>query len=87
MVRYSGRCASVAVISGIYDVRILQFRDGVVFSKNQTNIYIKSGGLSAMTYNFAHDYSLFYGLFAVAAVVAGCLPQGILPAGNANYSH
>ncbi|MGB1129486.1 MAG: TIGR02186 family protein, partial [Haloferula sp.] len=29
------------VISGIYDVRILQFRDGVVFSESKTNIYIK----------------------------------------------
>ena len=62
------------VISGIYDVRILQFRDGVVFSESQTNIYIKKGGLSATIYNFAHNYSLFYGLFAVAfAVVAGWL--------------
>ena len=62
------------VISGIYDVRILQFRDGVVFSESKTNIYIKKGGLSAMIYNFAHDYSLFYGLFAIAfAVAAGWL--------------
>ena len=62
------------VISGIYDVRILQFRDGVVFSESQTNIYIKKGGLSAKIYNFAHDYSLFYGLFAVAfAMAAGWL--------------
>ncbi|MGB2288855.1 MAG: TIGR02186 family protein [Candidatus Puniceispirillaceae bacterium] len=62
------------VISGIYDVRILQFRDGVVFSESETNIYIKKGGLSAMIYNFAHDYSLFYGLFAIAfAVAAGWL--------------
>ena len=62
------------VISGIYDVHILQFRDGVVFSESKTNIYIKKGGLIAMIYNFAHDYSLFYGLFAVAfAVAAGWL--------------
>jgi uncharacterized protein (TIGR02186 family) len=62
------------VISGIYDVRILQFRDGVVLSESETNIYIKKGGLSAMIYNFAHDYSLFYGLFAIAfAVAAGWL--------------
>ena len=58
------------VISGIYDVRILQFRDGVVFSESQTNIYIKKDGLSAMVYNFAHDYSVFYGLFAIASAVA-----------------
>jgi uncharacterized protein (TIGR02186 family) len=50
------------------------FRDGVVFSESETNIYIKKGGLSAMIYNFAHDYSLFYGLFAIAfAVAAGWL--------------
>ena len=62
------------VISGIYDVRIMQFRDGVVFSESETNIYIRKGGLSAMIYNFAHDYSLLYGLFAIAfAVAAGWL--------------
>jgi len=70
--------ASVAlpanVVSGTYDVRILHFRDGVVLSQNETNIYIKKGGLSAMIYNFAHDHSLLYGLFAVAfAVAAGWL--------------
>jgi uncharacterized protein (TIGR02186 family) len=62
------------VTSGVYDVRILQFRNGVAFSENKTNIYIQKGGLSAMIYNFAHDYSLFYGLFAIAfAVAAGWL--------------
>ena len=62
------------VISGIYDVRILQFRNGVVFSESETNIYIKKGGLSATIYNFAHDHSLFYGLFAITfAVAAGWL--------------
>ena len=62
------------VTSGVYDVRILQFRDGVAFSEDKTNIYIEKGGVSAMIYNFAHDYSLFYGLFAIAfAVAAGWL--------------
>ena len=62
------------VTSGVYDVRILQFRNGVAFSENKTNIYIQKGGLSAMIYNFAHDYSLLYGLFAIAfAVAAGWL--------------
>ena len=62
------------VTSGVYDVRILQFRNGVAFSENKTNLYIQKGGLSAMIYNFAHDYSLFYGLFAIAfAVAAGWL--------------
>jgi len=58
------------VVSGVYDVRILQFRNGVVFSENKTKIYIEKGGLSAMIYNFAHNYSLLYGLFAVAFAVA-----------------
>ena len=62
------------VTSGVYDVRILQFRNGVAFSENKTNIYIKKGGLSAMISNFAHEYSLLYGLFAIAfAVAAGWL--------------
>ena len=62
------------VTSGVYDVRILQFRNGVAFDENTTNIYLQKGGLSALIYNFAHRYSLLYGLFAVAfAVAAGWL--------------
>ena len=62
------------VSSGVYDVRIIQFRNGVAFSENKTNIYVQKGGLSAIIYNFAHEYSLLYGLFAVAfAVAAGWL--------------
>ena len=62
------------VSSGVYDVRILQFRNGVAFSENKTNIYIQKGGFSALVYNFAHEHSLLYGLFAVAfAVAAGWL--------------
>ena len=62
------------VSSGVYDVRILQFRNGVAFSENKTNIYIEKGGFSALIYNFAHEHSLLYGLFAIAfAVAAGWL--------------
>ena len=31
---------------------------------------IKKAGLSELIYRFAHDYSVFYGLFAIAFAVA-----------------
>jgi uncharacterized protein (TIGR02186 family) len=62
------------ILSGTYNVRILQFRNGVAISEDITNLYIKKGGLSAGIYNFAHNYSALYGIFAILfAVAAGWL--------------
>lgn len=62
------------VISGEYDVKIFQFRDGIALSQSETKIGVTKGGLSATIYHFAHHHSLFYGLFAIAfAVAAGWL--------------
>ena len=62
------------ILSGTYNVRILQFRNGVAISEDITNLYIKKGGLSAGIYNFAHNYSALYGIFAILfAVSAGWL--------------
>ena len=62
------------ILSGTYDVRILQFRNGVAISEDITNLYINKGGLSAGIYNFAHNYSALYGIFAILfAVTAGWL--------------
>ncbi len=55
---------------GSYVVRVLHFRDGVAISESKTDMKIKKAGLSALIYRFAHDYSLFYGLFAIAFAVA-----------------
>ena len=62
------------ILSGTYTVRVLQFRNGVAIGEDITNLYINKGGLSAGIYNFAHDYSALYGIFAILfAVAAGWL--------------
>ena len=62
------------VPTGDYSVRILHFRDGVALSERVTDMNIKKIGISALIYNFAHEYPIFYGLFAIAfAVASGCL--------------
>lgn len=58
------------ILSGNYDVRVLHFRDGDVINQDSTNLSIEKGGLSAMIYNFAHDYSALYGIFAILFAAA-----------------
>ena len=58
------------VPTGDYLVRVLHFRGGVAISEKTTDMNIKKAGLSALIYRFAHDYSVFYGLFAIAFAVA-----------------
>ena len=58
------------VPTGDYLVRVLHFRDGVAISEKTTDMNIKKAGLSALIYRFAHEYSAFYGLFAIAFAVA-----------------
>ena len=55
---------------GSYVVRVLHFRDGVAISESKTDMKVRKSGLSALIYRFAHDYSLFYGLFAIAFAMA-----------------
>ena len=55
---------------GEYDVRILHLRDGVLLSEKFNTISVQKKGVGAMIYRFAHDYSLFYGIFAVLFAVA-----------------
>ena len=58
------------VPTGDYRVRILHFRDGVALSERVTDMNIRKVGMSALIYRFAHDYPVFYGLFAIAFAVA-----------------
>ena len=55
---------------GAYVIRVLHFRDGVAINESKTDMNVRKAGLSALIYRFAHDYSLFYGLFAIAFAVA-----------------
>ena len=56
--------------TGDYAIRVVHFRDGVAISQRTTDMNIKKAGLSELIYRFAHDYSVFYGLFAIAFAVA-----------------
>ena len=55
---------------GAYVIRVLHFRDGVAINESKTDMNIRKAGLSVLIYRFAHEYSLFYGLFAIAFAVA-----------------
>ena len=55
---------------GAYVIRVLHFRDGVAINESKTDMNVRKAGLSALIYRFAHNYSLFYGLFAIAFAVA-----------------
>lgn len=54
---------------GDYKIRVVHFRDGIAIGQETTDMVIKKAGLSALIYKFAHEYSLFYGLFAIAFAV------------------
>lgn len=62
------------IIPGSYDVRILHLRNGQLLNEEETALSVAKSGFSAWMYQFAHDYSIFYGLFAVFfAIGAGWL--------------
>ena len=60
------------VLPGEYKVSIFLLRNGKILSKETTKISIQKTGLEAKIYNFAHEYSMLYGVFAVLlALCAG----------------
>ena len=62
------------VLPGNYKVKILHLRDGEKISEANTQIFVKKTGMGSKIYNFAHDYSAFYGIFAIIlAIFAGYL--------------
>ena len=62
------------VLPGNYKVKILHLRDGEKISEENTQIFVKKTGMGSKIYNFAHDYSAFYGIFAIIlAIFAGYL--------------
>ena len=68
------------ITTGDYQVRIIHFRNGRFIAEDITAIAVKKAGVSAIIYRLAHEYSIFYGIFAVAfAVFAGWLAAAIFP--------
>ena len=62
------------IMPGRYEVRVLHVSDGAVQSEYTTTVRVKKQGIGAVIYDIAHQYSIFYGLFAVAfAVFSGWL--------------
>ena len=55
---------------GDYDVRVLHLRDGTLLSEKFSAISVQKSGVGALIYRFAHEYSFFYGIFAVLFAVA-----------------
>ena len=63
-----------SVLRGEYKVKILHLRDGLKISEENTNIFVRKTGVEARIYSFAHNYSAFYGIFAIIlAILAGYL--------------
>ena len=62
------------IVPGEYEVRVLHVQDNQLIAEDTTYISVAKTGIGAMIYSFAHDYSIFYGFFAVCfAVFAGWL--------------
>ena len=62
------------IVPGEYEVRVLHVQDNRLIAEDTTYISVAKKGIGAMIYGFAHDYSIFYGFFAVCfAVFAGWL--------------
>ena len=58
------------ILPGDYDVRVLHIRDGQLVAEDRTSIQVAKRGAGALIYQVAHEYSVFYGLFAIAFAVA-----------------
>ncbi len=68
------------ITTGDYEARIIHFRQGNFIAEERTAIAVKKAGFSAIIYHLAHDYSIFYGIFAVVfAVFAGWLAAAVFP--------
>ena len=62
------------IVPGEYEVRVLHVQNNQLVAEDTTYISVAKTGIGAMIYAFAHDYSIFYGSFAVCfAAFAGWL--------------
>ncbi|MDA9171528.1 TIGR02186 family protein [Alphaproteobacteria bacterium] len=57
------------VPTGIFNVKILQYRNNKLISKETSTINVLKSGISAEIYNIAQNYSTLYGIFAVLLAV------------------
>ena len=57
------------VPTGIFNVKILHYRNNKLISKEKSTINVSKSGMSAEIYNIAQNYSTLYGIFAVLLAV------------------
>ena len=57
------------VPTGIFNVKILHYRNNKLISKETSIINVLKSGISAEIYNIAQNYSTLYGIFAVLLAV------------------
>ncbi len=57
------------VTTGIFEVKILHYRNGVLLSQELSKINITKGGVGASIYNVAQEFSTLYGILAVIIAV------------------
>ena len=57
------------VITGKFEVKILQYRQSKLVSQQINSINVSKSGISAEIYNIAQNYSTLYGIFAVLLAV------------------
>ena len=59
---------------GTHKARAFLFKNGMFVKETSAQLAIAKSGFEQSIFNFAHDYSLFYGIFAVlAAMLTGWL--------------
>ena len=57
------------ITTGLFMVKILHFRNGILISEEESKINITKTGISANIYKIAEEYSTLYGIFAVVLAV------------------
>ena len=57
------------VITGQFEVKILQYRNSKLVSQQVNSINVSKSGISAEIYDIAQNYSTLYGIFAVLLAV------------------
>jgi len=57
------------VSTGLFKVKILHYRQGLLISKEESTIKISKSGISATIFNIAQEYSTLYGIIAVVLAV------------------
>ena len=58
------------VLPGNYEIKVYHLRNGEIHSQKSTSMTVRKTGFEAKIYNFAHNYSILYGIFAIIMAVA-----------------